>query len=358
MVKKIISIVLSLVLILGACLVGNERAFAAESVILNQGRKITELKMSIGDKAEINAILSGSMGGIFWKSSDENVVTLSYRGDTATLVARGGGSCTVTAMSMNNVSVSISVTVGSFNVAPYLDMGVGMKMPIYNGAAEGKVKFKIKKKYKGICSVSKKGMVKAKKLGTAIVKVKTGGRSYNCEVRVNDVRYDESHKIQMIAVGATFKAPILYADALSATVTANNPEIVSFNGTTGTGLKQGSTDYTITCNGKSYTGRIFVIEDVECPFVMQTDNVIHIKSGETLKIPVFGAYDGGLEWSTSNREVAVVAYKADDRKIIPYGVGMNSWYADFSIMGVSAGDCDLKISVKGVTYKSVKIIVE
>lgn len=355
--KRVISVILLFFLISGSCLMDCCSADAAEVVMVCQGVIITDMKMEIGDRAEVSAFPSTAFNGeIMWMSSDEKVAEVSGRGASANIWAVGGGTCNIRATDGKGSEVSLKITVGSFKVPSYLDMGVGMKMPLYEGSADGKIKVSVKKKK--ICSVNKKGIVKAKKAGKTNVVVKANGRTFKCEVRVNKVRFDESHKIQMVAVGGNFDAPLKYASALNATVKADNPDIVSFDGLKGTGLKQGYTDYTITCGKKSYTGTIYVIDDVSCPFVMQADDEIHIKRGDTISIPIFGAYFPGFNWSGSNKEIANVAFEQEDVKVIPYGVGMNSWYADFKIFGLSEGSCDLTISVKGTVYKKLKIYVE
>lgn len=355
--KRVISVILCIFMIIAGCLTECSGAYAANVYIIYQGSTVTDMKMVIGDRVEISAFpLSAFSGEISWISSDEKVAAVSGRGSKAYVMAEGGGSCEITAKDGRGTRVSLKVTVGTFKVQSYLDMGVGMKLPLYEGSADGKIKVSVKKKK--ICSVNKKGVVKAKKAGKTMVVVKADGRTFNCEVRVNKVMYDEARKTQMVVVGGSFDTPVKYASALNPTVKADNPDIVSFDGLKGTGLKQGCTNYTVTCGKNSYTGTIYVVDDTSCPFVMQADDEVHIKRGDILSIPIFGAYSAGFSWSGSNKEVANVAFEQEDIKIIPYGVGMNSWYADFKIFGLSEGSCDLTISVKGTVYKKLKIYVE
>lgn len=125
---------------------------------------------------------NNTYSALTWKSSNETIATVDGMG---TVYAKKAGTCNITATTQDGYTAICKVTVN--NPAPYLNY---KSKNIYRGSS-----FSLKLKYplgkvtykstnKKIATVSSKGVVKGKKLGTCTIKVKSKGKTYNCKVKV------------------------------------------------------------------------------------------------------------------------------------------------------------------------------
>lgn len=153
---------------------------------------------------------------------------------------------------------------------------------------------------KSIASVSSKGVVTAKKAGTAKITAKVGSKKYTCKVTVRKVRLSASsakiartEKLKLKLIGTKSKV----------TWVSSNKKIaaVSSSGTV-TGKKTGKATITAKAGGKKYTCKVTV---VKCR-ISETSAVLTLKG--KLKLKTYGL-SGKVTWSSSNKKAATVTSK-------------------------------------------------
>lgn len=118
-----------------------------------------------------------------------------------------------------------------------------------------------------VASVSKKGLVTAKKAGSAKITATSDGASYTCTVKVIDTAVDKTSV--NILMGGSEVVTTIGTTIKSVKSSAASKAVVSFEGAHCIikGIGKGSSTVTITCvNGKSYKVKATVVE----PYVIAT----------------------------------------------------------------------------------------
>lgn len=118
-----------------------------------------------------------------------------------------------------------------------------------------------------VASVSKKGLVTAKKAGSAKITATADGASYTCTIKVIDTSVDK--KSVNILMGGSDVVTVIGTTIKSVKSSATSKAVVSFEGSSCLirGIGKGSSTVTITCtNGMSYKVKATVAE----PYVVVT----------------------------------------------------------------------------------------
>lgn len=357
---KVLSVFLAFVVAIGALMVPSTVSNAA-GYIIYQGNPVKKaVELSIGSEATFFA--GGISGTIYWFSSDENVAkVLTKSGSSTSVSIVGAGKCTLTARTTSGSSAAVEIEVDSFQVNTNIDMGLNATQALFTGKAKGKVKVKVKKKK--ICTVSSDGMIHPKKCGKTKIVVKNNGITYNCMVYINKASVNEDYLYQMVKAGDKFQIDLLYADGADYQVDVADSSVASFEGTTGTAHKKGYTDYILTFEGKKYNGRIYVVEDSEKDAIVIMEDSFHLKVGQTITIPCFGAKLDTFTLKGDNADLVTggdqILYELEDNiKYVNRGVSYNSWYSSFTIHAREAGELHLKLYAGGTLTKTFTIYIE
>ena len=238
--------------------------------------------MNIGGTRTLKATLpKKTASAILWQSSNPGVVAVDASG---TLTGVGPGTATVTARTFNNKKASCKITVldgaapTSLTLnAETLALGKGEKFQLLPALGQGEAAvFAYSSSKKKVASVSSKGVITAKKTGTATIKVTThNGLTAKVKVKVGKA----PSKIKLSATKLTLKAgqtaqlqAILPSGAASSLVwESSNSAVATVDGNgLVTALKGGTAAISVTAfNGRSASCAL-VVSDV---------------AGESIEIP-------------------------------------------------------------------------
>ncbi len=170
--------------------------------------------LSLGETRVLTATLpKKSASAITWTSDNPGVVSVDAAGR---LTGVGAGKATVTARAFNNKKASCVVTVLNGTVpttlalnATKLSLGAKETFQLVPALGEGEAAaFTYSSSKKKIAAVSDKGLVTAKKAGTAVITVRTqNGLTATVAVTVSKApkKLTLSHAARTLAVGETFQ---------------------------------------------------------------------------------------------------------------------------------------------------------
>ena len=169
----------------------------------------TSVSLYTGDSYQLSASVIGGPGTTQWVSSNPAVASVS---STGLVQAKSAGTAEITAK-YNEASVKCVVSVKnkvvpvSIKIKPpkkiIINKGKTYQLRTVTTGKGGKVTYKVDKKK--IASVSDKGLVKARRKGTTVVKAYFGGKSASCTVQVVVPSLKISKKKITLKVGKTKK---------------------------------------------------------------------------------------------------------------------------------------------------------
>jgi len=210
--------------------------------------QLNKTKATVYAGKTVQLKLKGTTKKVTWKSSNKAIATV-YKGKVTTKKA---GTVTITAK-VGKKSYKCKVTVKK----PYLNK---VSASVYTGKTvqlklTGATVKSYTSKNKAVATVTKKGLVTTKAVGTAKIVVKdTKGRSYNCSVIVKDPYLNRTDMI--LGVGDTMKLKL--TGAAVAGWFSSDPSVVTVSEAgVITALRSGSA--VITCiddSGRTYTAAV------------------------------------------------------------------------------------------------------
>ena len=248
----------------------------------------SKLVLGLDETGALKAKLpSGSASTLEWKSSDEAVVAVDAEGG---LKAVGPGTATVGVRAFNGKHATCKVVVLEGRQPTTLSLGVDQLtlgkgetlqlVPSY-GAGESAV-LRFASSDKSVAKVSSKGLITAKKAGTATVAVKThNGLKATVKVKVVDApkKVALSEKKLSIAVGQTAQLTAKVTAGASSVLTwrSSEPEVASVDAEGRvTGLKPGTATVAVkTFNKRVAKCKVTVVEaapEAEQPTTSQDPN--------------------------------------------------------------------------------------
>ena len=147
-----------------------------------------------------------------------------------------------------------------------ITMYVGNVRNLNPGDIKGKKTWTSSKKK--VVSVAERGIITAKKKGTAVITCSKGKKSLSCTVTVLPVRMKK--KAVTVKPGKVVKLKIYCGTNKGITWECSDPEVLSYTFDTGsnsvwTAKKAGSATVTATYNGKSYTTVVTVEKESIVP---------------------------------------------------------------------------------------------
>jgi len=175
-----------------------EQVFNVETV--QAAAKLNKTKAILIKGQSLQLKVNGNSKKVTWSSSRKNVATVTSKGR---VTARGKGVTVITAK-VGNKKYTCQVTVETPKLSKTsVSMYVGGK---YNLKVTGtKQRVTWSSNNKSVATVSSKGVVVAKKAGTARVTAKVGGKNYVCNVSVkkksNNQMISESKLITYAGLG-------------------------------------------------------------------------------------------------------------------------------------------------------------
>lgn len=283
-----------------------------------------------GDTFKLKAVFTPSdvtNKNVTWKSSNDKIVTVDKNGK---LKGIKGGAAIISATSEDGgytaiclVSVQEKVTSLKLNKTSYT-IGVGKTATLKatvtsNSSSNPKLKWTTSNSK--ILSVSQKGKIKGKKVGTATITVKVTdgtGLKATCKVKVVKAatKVSLNKRVLTVVVGQTEK--------LKATITPSNATIKSVKWTSDDaaiaevqngevlGLSVGSTKITATAkdnSGKKATCYVNVIEEVPATSIVLSAQNLTLTKGQSQKIGYSVVPSNNTDkvyFDSDNRAVATV----------------------------------------------------
>ena len=308
-----------------------EKTNPVESVTLNK----TEISLTVGDEATLTATVTpdnASNKNVEWSTSDSNVATVTdgkitaVKAGTATITVKtsdGGKTATCTVTVTEKTHPVESVTLNKTEVS----LTVGDEMTLTatitpDNASNKNVEWSTSDS--NVATVTD-GKVMAVKAGTATIIVKTsdGGKTATCTVTVTEKTYP----VESVTLNKT-ELSLVEGDetTLTATITPDNASNKNVEWSTSdsnvatvtdgkvTAVKAGTTTITVKTSdgGKTATCTVTVTEKtypVESVTLNKTEVSLTVGDETTLTATVKpdNATNKGVEWSTSDSNVATVA---------------------------------------------------
>ena len=178
MTKRVISITLALIMLLGIFTITGANAEDIK-ILANKSLKV-------GQKADVSLTHpeTGEKLNTIWESTDPSIATVTSDGIVKGLKA---GTCIVTTWwnsKLYGVKVTVKAAAKKISISKKsATLKVGKKLTLkLKNAKASKVKWSSSKKK--VATVSKKGVVKAKKKGKATITAKYKGKKYKCKITV------------------------------------------------------------------------------------------------------------------------------------------------------------------------------
>jgi len=277
---------------------------APKKITLNK----TELTLPMGSTATLKASLPNKTASnkLTWKSSNKKIVEVDTNGVLTPIKA---GKAKVTVTTFNNKKATCIVTVNE-NVSIPNKLILGVK-ETYTLKCDNAT---YKSSKSSVAAVNKKGVVTAKKTGTAKITVKSGGKTVaTCKVTVlaapKKITLNKTELTLPMGSTATLKASLPNKTASNKlTWKSSNKKIVKVD-TNGvlTPIKAGKAKVTVTTfNNKRATCIVTVNHDpISVEFATKT---ISIGLGEAVSVkPVMN--EGAkttFTWSTKNKKIVAI----------------------------------------------------
>ena len=219
--------------------------------------------IGVGETTTVNAAVSGDFQNVTWATSNAAVATVNG----GKVTAKKAGTVTITATA-NGISQSVTVKVVNPSVVLATTKATlytaGSKTLNLNAKVYGVNKnVTYKTSNKKVATVSKKGVVTAKKKGTAkitaTIKVNGKNKSVTCKVTVKKPSIKLAKSSATLKVGATTTIKVTSTPAGKATFKTSNKKVATVNGNgVVTAKKKGTAKITVKCNGVSKTFKVKV----------------------------------------------------------------------------------------------------
>lgn len=245
-----------------------------------------------------------------------------------------------------------------------LTLGVKETYKIDTTGLKGKITFKSSKTK--IATVSKKGVIKAKKAGkTKITITPKKGKKKTITVTVKKApkKITMDEKSVTLAISDTYElSATLPAKTASnkITWTSNKPGIVKITYTDGgycelEALKAGTATITVkTFNGKKATCKV-TVRKAENLSVDKTS--VSVKAGNKVKVNITCLGDGNLSWDSSNDNIAYCdwedGWNGNTTGLYIFGMGSGS-----AVITVSDDDTGDQVKIKVTVTGQTEIITE
>lgn len=278
--------------------------------------KLNKTKIILVKGQSYQLKLSGVKGKIKWSSSKKSTVSVSSNGKIS---AKKKGTATITAKA-DSKKYTCKVTVEEPSLsAKSCTLKVGSKKTLRLKGTKQKVSWSSSKK--SVATVSTKGVVTAKKAGTANITAKVGGKKYTCKVTVKKKSPTLSVSDSILNINETGAVKVTYRGSGTIYYHIEDTDIVSCSWKDGwdgyvttlmvTGKKTGKTTVTITNTEDDSTAKITVNVDLSAKGIKMSTPTAGVELGEaiTLSAEVFPDYASGekIEWYSDNEKVASVS---------------------------------------------------
>ena len=285
---------------------------AAETV------KINKKKATLYVKQTVQLKVTGTKKKVTWSTSNKKVATVSKKGK---VTAQKKGSATITAK-VGNKKYTCKVTVKNPTISNKkitLNEGKTKQLSLKN--ATGKITWSSSDKK--VATVTKKGLVKGVKAGTATITAKNNGVTLTCKVTVKSttvavtgVSLDKTKADLTEGESVTLKATVAPANATDKTVSWSSSDAsvaaVDANGKV-TAKKAGTATITATTKsgGKKATCTVNVkAKTVAVTGISLDKTQAGMEVGDTLTLQATvtpaNATDKTVTWSSSDASVAAV----------------------------------------------------
>ena len=219
--------------------------------------------IGVGEKTTVKATVSGDSQNVTWTTSNAAVATVAG----GVVTAKAAGTVTITATA-NGIKQSVNVTVVNPNVVIAATKATlytaGNKTFNLNTKVYGVNKaVTYKTSNKKVATVSKTGVITAKKAGTAkitaTVKINGKNKTVTCKVTVKKPTIKLTKSSATLKVGATTTIKVKATPAGKATFKSSNKKVATVDGNgVVTAKKKGTAKITVKCNGVSKTFKVKV----------------------------------------------------------------------------------------------------
>lgn len=256
--KKLLAVMLACACVL--CLSNSTNVYAS-SVKLNK----TSVKLYVGGSASLK--LNGTKKAVKWSSSNKNIASVSSKGKAT---AKKKGTAIITAK-CNGKSYKCKITVSPITLnKTSATLNVGDTISLKLNGAQNKVTWSSSNN--SIAKVSSKGLVSARKKGKVTITAKCDGKTYKCNVTINDINVNKVTGIRLSSVSKEIKEDEYFM--LKATVTPSTAKNYSIEWSSSdntiakvengkvTGLKEGTAIITASCSGYSASCTVKVNKNI------------------------------------------------------------------------------------------------
>ena len=247
-------------------------------------------------------------GTVTWKSDNAKIATVSSKG---VVTAKAAGVTTITATLGNKtatykVTVKNAMTINKTAVTVYVGGAPASYTLKATSALGGTVKYTTNNK--NVATVNSKGVVTAKKAGTAVITVTVGKYKKTCKVTVKNPSITVKAGASTIYVGKQTKIAVTKLGASgTAKFATNNKNIATVNSKgVVTAKKAGTAVITVTVGKYKKTCKV----TVKNPSITVKAGASTIYVGKQTKIAVtkYGV-SGTAKFTTSNKSIATVNSK-------------------------------------------------
>ena len=219
--------------------------------------------IGVGETTTVSADVSGDSQNVTWATSNAAVATVAG----GKVTAKKAGTVTITATA-NGISKSVTVKVVEPSVVLATTKATlytaGSKTLNLNAKVYGvNKKVTYKTSNKKVATVSKNGVVTAKKKGTAkitaTIKVNGKNKTVTCKVTVKKPSIKLKKSSATLKVGAATTIKVTSTPAGKVTFKSNNKRVATVDGNGKvTAKKKGTAKITVKCNGVSKTFKVKV----------------------------------------------------------------------------------------------------
>lgn len=302
-----------------------------------------KIELKVGDTYTLK--LSGTKRSATWKSSDMSVATVS----NGRVVVKGAGTTMISA-NINEKIYKCKIIVrkpklNAYNISLYKGETYQLKV------TESKGKISWSADDTSIVKVNSNGFVSARNAGITFVKAKIGNVTVKCKITVKsplDAIYFEQNEMNLKAdESKNLKVnllPLTHSDKLNVEYSVTDPSVLKIakinNDTVSvTGLKEGSSIVTASCNGISSQCKITVTKaDIKILHREQDITDQQFEIGESvyldLSINSSNVTNKTVVWKSENTKVA--DFMPNSSMLVPLAAGTTMITADVEGKTVSA----------------------